>query len=66
MYIYIMHINMYICKYVCIYSDVTLRFELSPSRASDIDYFEVFSRPRESQLARRFFVEFNLLFFLIS
>ena len=33
-------------------SGVTLLFEHSPSRASEIDYFEIFSRPLENQLAR--------------
>ena len=31
---------------------VTLLFEHSPSWASEIDYFEIFSRPRENQLAQ--------------
>ena len=35
-------------------SGATLLFERSPSRASEIDYFEIFSRPRENQLAQRF------------
>ena len=48
-------------------SGVTLLFKHSPSRASEIEHFEIFSRPREYQLARQFFVKFNLLlFFLIS
>ena len=33
-------------------SGATLLFERSPSRASEIDYFEIFSRPLENQLAR--------------
>ena len=36
-------------------SGVTLLFEHSPSRASEtseIDYFEIFGRPRENQVAR--------------
>ena len=33
-------------------SDVTLLFENSPSWASEIDYFEIFSRLRENQLAQ--------------
>ena len=41
------------------FSGVTLGFEHSPSRASEIEYFEIFSRPRENQLAPRFFVKFN-------
>ena len=46
---------------------VTLLFEHSPSRACEIDYFEIFSRLRENQLARRFVVKFSLLLlFLIS
>ena len=46
---------------------VTLLFEHSASRACEIDYFEIFSRLRENQLARRFVVKFNLLLlFLIS
>ena len=48
-------------------SGVTLLFEHSPSRPSKIEHSEIFCRPRENQLARRFFVKFNLLlFFLIS
>ena len=48
-------------------SGVTLIFEHSPSRASEIGHFGIFSCPREIQLARQFFVRFNLLlFFLIS
>ena len=33
-------------------SSVTLLFEHSSSRASAIDYFEIFSRLRENQLAQ--------------
>ena len=33
-------------------SGVTIPFEYSPSRASEIDYFETFSRPQENQIAR--------------
>ena len=45
---------------------VSIAYILS-SRASELEDFEIFSRPRENQLARRFFVKFNLLlFFLIS
>ena len=41
-------------------------FEHSPSLASEIEHFEIFSHPQESQLTQRFFVKFNLsLFFLI-
>ena len=48
-------------------SGVTLLFEHLPSGASEIEHFKVFSCRRENQLARRFFVRFNLLlFFLIS
>ena len=32
-------------------SGVTLLFEHSPSQVSEIDYFEIFSRPLENQLA---------------
>ena len=46
---------------------VTLLFEHSPSRACEIDYFEICSSLRENQLASRFVVKFNLLLlFLIS
>ena len=38
-------------------SRVTLIFEHSSSRASEIEHFEIFSRPRENQLARRFFLK---------
>ena len=45
----------------------TLLFEHSPSPAGEIELSEIFSSPRENQLARRFFVKFNLqLFFLMS
>ena len=48
-------------------SDVTLLFEHSPSRASEIEHFVIFSCPRENKLGQRFFVKFNLLLlFLIS
>ena len=48
-------------------SSVTLHFEHSPSWASEIGYFEIFSRLRENQLAWRFVIKFKLLlFFLIS
>ena len=33
-------------------SGVTVLFEHLPSRASEIDYFEIFSRLLENQLAR--------------
>ena len=32
-------------------SSVTLLFEHSPSWASEIEHFEIFSRPQENQLA---------------
>ena len=42
-------------------------FEHLPSLVSEIDHFEIFSRPRENQLTQQFFLKFNLLlFFLIS
>ena len=48
-------------------SVVTLLFEHSLSWASEIEHCEIFSHPQENQLARQFFVKFNLLlFFLIS
>ena len=31
-------------------SGLTLLFEHSPSRASEIDFFDIFSRPQENQL----------------
>ena len=31
---------------------VKLLFEHSPSQAGEIDYFEIFSRPQENQVAR--------------
>ena len=34
-------------------SGVTYLFEHSPNQASEIDHFEIFSRPRENQLARK-------------
>ena len=45
---------------------VTLLFEHSPSRSSEIEHFEILSRPRENQLARHFFVKFNLLFLMLG
>ena len=49
------------------YSGASLIFEHSPNRASETDYFEIFSALREIQLAQQLFVKFNLLlFFLIS
>ena len=50
-------------------SGVKLLFEHSPSQAGEIDYIEIFRRPRprENQFAQLFVVKFNmLLFFLIS
>ena len=48
-------------------SGVTLLFEHSPNRPSKIEHSEIFCCPLENQLARRFFVKFNLLLlFLIS
>ena len=48
-------------------SGAFLIFEHSPSRASEIDYFEIFSRLQENQLARWFVVKSNLLLlFFIS
>ena len=46
-------------------SGVILLFEHSSSRASEIDYFNILSRPRENQLDRRFVVKFNLLLFFL-
>ena len=43
----------------------TLLFEHLPSQAIEIDYFEIFSRPRENQLAQWFVTKFNLLLYLI-
>ena len=34
-------------------SGATYLFEHSPSRASEIEHFEIFSRARDNQLARR-------------
>ena len=42
-------------------SGVSLLFEHSPSRTSEIEHFEIFSRPRENQLTRQFFIKFNSL-----
>ena len=48
-------------------SCVTLLFEHSHSWASEIEHFEIFSRPQKNKLAQQFFVKFNLLlFFVIS
>ena len=52
-------------KYTC--RGVTLFFQHSPIRASELEHFEIFSQSCERQLAPRFFVKSNLLlFFLIS
>ena len=49
------------------YTGVTLLFEHSRNRGSEIERFEILSRLRENQLTWWFFVKFNLLlFFLIS
>ena len=46
---------------------VTWFFEHSPTRMSEIEHFEIFSRPQENQLAWQFLGKSNLrLFFLIS
>ena len=37
---------------VSLYSGVTLLFEHSPSRASEIEHSEIFSRPQENQLTQ--------------
>ena len=48
-------------------SGITLLFEHSRRRASEIEDFEIFSRLRENQLPQQFFIKFNLLLlFLIS
>lgn len=48
-------------------SGVTLLFEHSRRRASEIEDFEIFSRLRENQLPQQFIIKFNLLLlFLIS
>ena len=58
--------KMFICE-ISIISGVALIFEHSSNRASEVDYFEIFSHPQEDQLAQPFSVKFNLLlFFLIS
>ena len=41
------------------FSGATLLFEHSPSRANEIDYFDIFSRPRENKVTRRFFLRFK-------
>ena len=46
-------------------SGVTLLFEHSPCRASEIEHSEILRRPRENELARRFFEKFNLLVFCL-
>ena len=47
-------------------SGVTLLFEQLPSWASEVEHFEIFSRPKENQLVQLFFVKFNLLYCYIS
>ena len=47
------------------FSGVTLLFEHSPSQASEIEHFDIFSHLRENQLAQQFFEKFNLLFFVL-
>ena len=48
-------------------SGITLLFEHSSSRASEVKHFEIITHPQDNQLALQFFVKFNLLlFFLIS
>ena len=42
-------------------SGVTLRFEHSPSQASEIEYFEIFSCLQQNQPPWQFSVKFNLL-----
>ena len=52
----------------CFYhtSGVTLLFEHSPSRASEIEHFGIFTRLQENQLTRQFFVKSNLLLFFLN
>ena len=38
-------------------SGLTLLFEYSPSRAHEIEHFEIFSHPWENQLAQWFFIK---------
>ena len=48
-------------------SGATLLSEHSPSWASKIKHFKIFSCPQQNQLTWQFFIKFNLLlFFLIS
>ena len=56
---------MFICE-ISIISGVALIFEHSPNRASEVDYFEIFSRPQEDQLAQPFSVKFNLLLLFLT
>ena len=42
-------------------SGATLLFEHLPIWASEIEHFEIFSCPWEKQIARPFFIKFNLL-----
>ena len=49
------------------FSGVSLLFEHSPPRLNEIEHFEIFSHPKENQLAWWCFIKVNLLlFFLIS
>ena len=50
--IFDMHCCWCIRNYFMICSGVTLRFEHSPSRASEIEHLEIFSCPQENQLAQ--------------
>ena len=51
------------CHFYHFGSGVILLFEHSPSRSSEIDYFEILSHQQENQFAWQFFVKFNLLLF---
>ena len=44
---------------------VTLLFEHLPTQASKIEHFEIFSRPQENTLARRFLIKFNFMLLLL-
>ena len=52
-----------VADYTC--SDVTLLFEHLPSRASEIEHFEIFSHLQENKLAQQFFVKSDLLLFFL-
>ena len=48
-------------------SGVTLLFEPLPSRTSEIEHFEIFRRPRENKLARRFLAKFtNSIYYIFE